>query len=282
MQETPNNIALQYYTSSSTSTDPKGSWSTSESEHPLSQSPSIGSLEVDHTEEDFNRDEMTRATGFIGKGSEITWVQQLNREIDHDHGSCPTTPRPENHANPRVAQSNYYLDDLELRCVAHLDAHEVPTHEVASRLLNAYLASVHPSFPIIGIATFMSQFQVFYNQQSLRPGNKWLAILNLMLAIGTRYTQLADPCLQHDGNEHMKYFSRAKSLSLDDQLFQPFDLQQLQVEGLASFYLLMLGHLNRYVSVFFFFFFLVKKGSPSTLGPSIYYLLIGPYADLGS
>ena len=206
---------------------------------------------------------MARATGFIGKGSEISWLHKLDREADRDRfptiassalGRGPITPsltpRPDGHGE--IALSNYHLDDLDLHCISHLDAYEVPSREVAGRLFNAYLTSVHQSYPIIGISTFASQFQAFFNQPSLKPGKKWLAILNLIFAIGARFTYLTDPVSQRDGNEHIKYFSRAKLLSLDDQLLQHPDLQQLQVEGLTSFYLLVLGHMNRYVSLLFF------------------------------
>lgn len=35
-------------------------------------------------------------------------------------------------------------------------------------------------------------------------------------------------------------------MSLEGQLLHHSDLQQLQVEGLASFYMLSSGHINRY------------------------------------
>lgn len=229
----------------------------------LSRSPSVGSFEVDHTEEDFNRDETARATGFIGKSSEITWLQKLGKEINHDceayTANAPSisdnglpspslTPRADGPSDPSVASSNYYLDDLDMPSTVQLDAYEVPSRETATKLFNAYLTSVHPSFPIIGISTFVSQFQVFFNQPSLKPGNKWLAILNLIFAIGAKYAQVTDADLQENDDDHLKYFSRARMLSLQDQLFQHPDLQQLQVEGLTSFYLLASGHINRYVS----------------------------------
>lgn len=221
----------------------------------LSRSPSIGSIEVDHTEEDFNRDELARATGFIGKTSEVNWLQKLSREVNikceaavmSENKHAPSlTPQPEGHCEPLVASLNYYLDDLEMPSSMHVDAYEVPPREVANQLFNAYLASVHPSFPIVGISTFVSQFQVYFKQPSLKPGDKWLAILNLIFAIGSKYAELTDAEFQESDDDHSVYFSRARILSLDDQLFQHSDLQQLQVEGLASFYLLASGHVNRY------------------------------------
>lgn len=245
---------------SAASTERKSSWSSSDTEPSLSRSPSIGSFEVDHTEEDFNRDETARATGFIGKGSEINWLQKIKKEVDQecepcsinapslpDHEPCSpsSAPRMEGQHDSSVASFNYYLDDLDMRSSVQLDPYEVPTRETATKLFNIYLNAVHPSFPIIGISTFVSQFQVFFNQPSLKPGKRWLAILNLIFAVGAKYSQLTDTEPQQDSDEHLKYFSRARVLSLEDQTFQHPDLQQLQVEGLASFYLLALGHVNR-------------------------------------
>jgi hypothetical protein len=233
-------------------------WGTG-TELPRSRSSSVGPFDVvDHTEEDFNRDEMARATGFIGKSSEITWLQKLSREVEEcdewpyvfDVSGLPSpsaTPRADTKGDPLVAWSNYYLDDMDLPAAVQMDIYEVPSRETATRLFNAYLTSVHPSYPIIGISTFVSQFQVFFNQPTLRPGSKWLAILNLIFAIGAKYIHLTDCEWKGREDDHHVYFSRAKALSLDDQLLHHPDLQQLQVEGLVSFYLLASGHINRYV-----------------------------------
>lgn len=216
---------------------------------------------VDHTEEDFNRDETARATGFIGKSSEITWLQKLNKEVSSegdvwppslsnggDESSLPSptlTPRPADPNDPYIAFTNYYLDDLDIPATEQVDANEVPSRETASKLLNAYLTSVHPSFPIIGISTFVSQFQVFFSQPSLKPGNKWLAILNLIFAIASKYGQLTNAEWKDGEYDHQIYFSRARALSMEDQLLHHPDLQQLQVEGLACFYMIACGHINR-------------------------------------
>lgn len=233
-----------------------------ESEPPQDSSSSPGVLgRVDHTEEDFNRDETARATGFVGRSSEIAWLQKLGKEINTEYeewliaksregdasGLPSPTPTPlvDKQVEPLVASSTYFADDLEVPQRDQVDAFEVPTRDIASKLLNAYLTSVHPSFPIIGISTFLSQFQVFFNQPSLKPGSKWLAILNLVFAIASKYGQLTDAEWVEGEDDHEIYFSRARNLCLENQFLQHPDLQQLQIEGLASFYLTASGHINR-------------------------------------
>lgn len=233
------------------------------SDRPSSRSSSVGSSdEVDHVEEDFNRDEVTRATGFIGKSSEITWLQKLGKELNHESDSRPeacsdgvqngqSSPslasRVDGRSDSPVASSSYFLDDLNIAIPAQVDPYEVPSRETAGKLFNAYLTSVHPSFPIIGISTFVSQYQLFFSQPSVKPGNKWLAILNLIFAIAARYSHLVRAEWRDHENDHQIYFARVRILSMQDQFFDHPDLQQLQVEGLASFYLLSIGQINRYV-----------------------------------
>ncbi|KAF3398432.1 Thiamine repressible regulatory protein [Penicillium rolfsii] len=232
------------------------------SEPPPDRASSPSALDgVDHTEEDFNRDETARATGFIGRSSEISWLQKLSKEVnneceewssnksneDDDNGlPSPTlTPLPEKPSDPLVASSSYYIDDLDVPKKGQVDAFSVPSRDTATKLLNAYLTSVHPSFPIIGISTFISQFQIFFSQPSLKPGNKWLAIVNLLFAIASKYGHLTDAEWKEGEDDHQVYFSRARSLSLEGQILHHPDLQQLQVEGLACFYLIASGHINR-------------------------------------
>ncbi|KAJ5901681.1 hypothetical protein N7495_002209 [Penicillium taxi] len=216
---------------------------------------------LDHTEEDFNRDETSRATGFIGKSSEITWLQNLSKEVTNEvegwsasmsnsgyNNGLPSpklTPHPENPSDPWLSSSNYYLDDLDIPAADPGDASEVPSCETATKLLNTYLTSVHPSFPIIGVSTFVSQFQVFFSQPTLNPGNKWLSILNLIFAIASKFGQLTDADWKEGEDDHEFYFGRARTLSLEGQFLRHSDLQQLQVEGLACFYMISSGHINR-------------------------------------
>ncbi|CAG8260312.1 unnamed protein product [Penicillium olsonii] len=259
--ESAPNLTLDSKTSVAAAGEPKTARNTG-SEPPPSRSLSASPPDSgDHTEEDFNRDETSRATGFIGRSSEITWLQKLSKVVNveceawpatlpnanEDNGlPSPTlTPRPDNPNDPWVVAFNYYLDDLDIPTADPSDMYGVPSRETATHLLNAFLTSVHPSFPIIGVSTFVPQFQVFFSQPSLKPGNKWLAILNLIFAIAAKFGQLTNADWREEDDDHQAYFARARALSLEDQILHHPDLQQLQVEGLTAFYLNALGHINR-------------------------------------
>ncbi|KAE8355325.1 fungal-specific transcription factor domain-containing protein [Aspergillus coremiiformis] len=211
---------------------------------------SPGSHLADHTEEDFNRDDFSRATGFIGKSSEISWLQMLSKEVDSGCEVCHpasdiSSPAMTSYCDGPIASSNYHLDDFDIPAIERLDTSELPPKDTATKLFNAYLSSVHSSFPIIGISTFASQFQAFFNNPSLKPGNRWLAILNLIFAIGAKHAHLTEAEWRRDRDDHYLYFLRARTLSLEGQFLHHSDLQQLQVEGLASFYMLSSGQINR-------------------------------------
>lgn len=227
----------------------------------LSRSPSIGSLgDTDQVEEDFNRDVSARATGFIGKSSEISWLQKLSKEVngetsrESDTASQPTktgqtspplTPNTDVQNEVLIASLNYYADHEDLPLPDDIDSHQVPSREIANRLFGAYLTSVHPSFPIIGMSTFVSQYQLFYSNATVKPGNRWLAILNLTFAIASLYSHLIHTDWEGSESDHLVYFARARILSLNYTLLDHTDLQQLQVEGLTCFYLLATGQVNR-------------------------------------
>lgn len=76
-----------------------------------------------------------------------------------------------------------------------------------------------------------------------------MAILNLIFALAARYSELAHESVDDTIHEdHVVYFSRAWKLSMSDvALLDHPNLQQVQVEGLTSFYLLSVGQINRYV-----------------------------------
>ncbi|PYH88298.1 hypothetical protein BO71DRAFT_468670 [Aspergillus ellipticus CBS 707.79] len=202
----------------------------------------------DSIQEDFNRDEISQATGFIGQSSEIVWLQTLKRELN-----CESEPSQSNELimslsvadRSLISALNYYIDDQEMPNIKPLDIFSMPSTDVAMKLYKIYLEWVHPSFPIIGISAFGSQFHAFFNTPNLKPGNKWLAILNMVFALAAKYAYISEADLKLDKNDHYSFFSKARILSMDDRLFHHSDLQQLQVEGLASLYMLARGHLNR-------------------------------------
>jgi hypothetical protein len=195
---------------------------------------------VDYTEEDFNRADRVQAMGFVGEHSEIAWLYRLKRGLDYDSSSpIKETPEP-----PAISSLNYFQDDSEISLPDDVDLAHWPLQETADRLVENYFHTVHGAFPVIGKTIFLKQYRAFYSDPSLRPGKRWLAVLNLVFAIATRHALIIDQP-QTDHGDHSVYFARAWKLSVSNDLLNHPDLQQTQVEGLAAFYLLSIGQVNR-------------------------------------
>ena len=215
---------------------------------------------VDRTEEDFTRNEVSRRTGFMGKNSEITWIQRLKEEtrigsptreseentyrqktggatpLFHEGDTGSPNPLSDNNEDFTVNQSSYHLDDFPIDAFEQVDPFELPTRELAEHLYSNYISRVHATFPLISLATFTAQFHKIISQPSSRPGNKWLAILNMIFAISAQYSHLVQEDWRGDDRSHIIFFTRARLLTgVESVLYEHPDLQVVQIFGLIGF-----------------------------------------------
>jgi hypothetical protein len=186
--------------------------------------------------------------GFVGGPSELSWIHDLNRAIEKDatflKANAPN--QAENNNAPTLSKVSYFLDDQELTMDENIDPYNRPPPDIAERLLHLFFFTVHPSFPIIAKISFMQQTASYYSQPHLRPTKKWLAILNLVFALAAKYAYLVPELRMNYMDSPMVYFARAWKLSsIDNQLIDHPNLQQVQIEGLTAFLLMAIGHINR-------------------------------------
>lgn len=212
----------------------------------------MGSLDaIDLVEEDLNRNEKTRATGYFGKNSEVAWMQKLENEAKHrshrgiqdnDPASQCSGGRPD----VPISLMSYYLDDLDVPMFHEVDPSAVPSKHLADKYFSAYMLVFHPSFNVVRRKTFTSQYVRFISEPSnIRPPRKWLAVLNMVFAIGCHYCRLTGDDVGDD-RDSLTFLARARKLSLtENALFEHSDLQQVQVEFLVAFYMLARGQVNR-------------------------------------
>ncbi|KAL4814374.1 fungal-specific transcription factor domain-containing protein, partial [Aspergillus spinulosporus] len=200
---------------------------------------SVGSLdEVDTLTEDPNRTEESRAAGYIGKESEIAWMQKLETE------ACKMGGGQEKGTEESIAAMSYHVDNLSLSDPAPVDPRLLPPQPWAARLVKIYFSSIAPSFPLLNRTLFMSQFEAAYSD-SAHPTSKWLAVLNLVFAISAKYYQLAEPLAGRDVDDHV-FLSRALSLRSSHHLvLDHADLHHVQIDLLLAIYYLASGQVNR-------------------------------------
>lgn len=129
----------------------------------------VGSnADLDLVDEDLLDDESARATGFIGKASEIQWIRKLHMhgiEQSHDGPYGPPGQNTEAAAERLAAlrrrqekyptslmqtsKASFYLDDEEFNVELDLDPLELPPFEIAEKLLQTYMESCHAYFPFL-------------------------------------------------------------------------------------------------------------------------------------
>lgn len=203
-----------------------------------------------------NRDTESRATGYMGKNSEISWLRRLDeaessKQSRESDSQSPTAAKAKASEEPNpfsLSSFSYHLDNAHL---SHqmpgysTEPFVLPAKEVAAKLLQVYLESVQSFFPIIRKQLFVQQFETLYSQSTSHPGERWLAVLNLVFAIGSKYCRLTQPNLPQELHPEV-FFSRAKALSIGENvIYEHADLQQIQAETLMAFYFLSTGQINR-------------------------------------
>lgn len=244
----------------------------------------IGSTgSMDHIREEPNRSNSAYPTGYMGKNSEVAWIQRVAQQLAREAAEpsrtlVPPPPRARSTGSQKsrsetsgmsaknyvdsvaLATKNddeyqfetptYHLDDLAVSIAGgQINPFYLPPKETADELLHAFFSTVYPTFPIVLKKLFMAQYDAFF--QSFFPpasSKRWLAMLNLMFAIGSLYGRLTNADWKEESEiEHLKYFSRARVLSLDEgSILEVPDLQQVQVVGLAAIYLIASNQTNRY------------------------------------
>lgn len=204
-------------------------------------SPSFYSSIAGHPEEDPGCDGSAQATVVVGGHSEVTWLHRLKCELSQENVEDHVTHLE----RTTISSVSYVQDEAGLVILQDTNLSKRPPKHIADQLIDSYFQNVHPLFPIVEKEAFQKQYRAFYSGSSVRYGDRWLSIFNLVLAIATRHSFLAGSfaTLEHDGHE--LYFSRGWRLNKNDHaiLNQP-DLQEVQVEGLTALYLFSVGQLD--------------------------------------
>lgn len=219
---------------------------------------------------------------FFGASSPIAWIRRVREQLDARSIApmpgrplvtaadaivrnpvwgpparpLPLSPEPgvgvypanvDVNVNINVKPDDFAYDagPLQLPALGPLEELVLPPKPVADLLMDAYLATMHPSFPLLWTSRFMPMYEACYDFYGPPSTGRRRAILNVVFALGAVYSSLARAgwCDEHD---HRRFFARATTLGLEDSVFWiTTDLEQVQLAGLASLYLIAAGQVNR-------------------------------------
>ncbi|CAK38149.1 uncharacterized protein An03g01760 [Aspergillus niger] len=206
----------------------------------ISSSSSMGSLDdIDTVDIDVNRDRQSRSTGFVGKGSEIAWLQRLHAEVGGLER--PGTEQHVKHDKGSLASLNYHLDNLVIAEPSYSDLNAMPPKPWADQLLHTYFSFIHPTFPLLLKPLFYQQYENAFRNRLSAPQQSWLVIFNLVNAIGAKHFQLRQEHWDEDVDDRI-FLSRAIALNAKHNTILDYvDLQQVQIRMLLALYYLVAG-----------------------------------------
>lgn len=212
---------------------------------------------LDLLDEDLHVNDRARATGFVGKNSEVQWLRSAALAQPERMDEDPSVfQRRGSYApgfgNEQISSYSFWADSENVDIDFFVDPHDLPQLDVAERLLGLYMSKVHDSFPILPRKTFEDQFRKYFaalaNGNAPRLSPKWQAILNLVFAIGAKYSHLSKASWRADARDHLIYQTRARTFGLNDTTITHHpDVPQIQSLGLLAFYWLSVGQVSRYV-----------------------------------
>lgn len=197
--------------------------------HPPAASHAHASIDLEKglalLDEDLLRSRKSRSTGYVGQGSGVQWLRSLQDQLKPE-GSDPQTVSDNSNVVERssaqnpgpsisVTDASFYLDADSAEWDVDVDAYEMPPEEIAFKLFECYRQTVHKSFPILPLQ-FEDQLRRYFEAVKLgRPftvPDRWLAILNIVFAIGARYSHLINAEWRGEDRDHLLYMMRSISL----------------------------------------------------------------------
>ncbi|KAA8913668.1 hypothetical protein FN846DRAFT_82332 [Sphaerosporella brunnea] len=206
--------------------------------------------------EDINTLSINNPNGFMGRGSEVSWLKLLRHELNIDDNKENEHLREIRRMKGDAVELNgpidmvgvtYHLDDIDLSLDGsnvQIDPYLIPPKPIADTLVSAYFCTVHPLVPIISKPEFMAIYNRLNTEGPMVLSRHDLMVINLVFAAGGR-------CLETLGRDpqwpHMECFNRARVLGALDGgvLFGIPMLHDVQAMGLTGLYLLGSKHTNR-------------------------------------
>ncbi|KAK7178420.1 hypothetical protein DPSP01_014092 [Paraphaeosphaeria sporulosa] len=207
---------------------------------------------LNRVDENLHETDQARATGFVGPNSEVQWLRSflLLERGDSDMATSEQSSSANTANNEQVSTVTFYLDSKSMDLELNVDPYELPRADVAEHLVKIYMENVRDSFPILPRKPFQDQCRRYF--EALRHGSapklsaKGQAILNLVFAIGAKYSDFIKADWRADEGDHLICKARASALAWNETTIRQHpDLPQIQVAGLLAFYHLSVGQVSQ-------------------------------------
>jgi hypothetical protein len=191
------------------------------------------------------------ASGFIGKMSEITWIQRAREHISNPPQGAEYAVLPKVGLSLSATQDcNYFMDDHNVLAVDEDYVNELdrPPLETAAILSESYFHALQGAFHFVGRDDFLKTLHTFPHQDERLQWSqrRWLALANIVWAIGSKWLQISKLDYLHRSDSHLVYYARARRLGLDHRIMLDHpDIERVQALGIVAFYLFLNGSIAR-------------------------------------
>ncbi|CAN9149101.1 unnamed protein product [Alternaria alternata] len=169
--------------------------------------------------------------GFLGQISEAQWLQNLRSRTQAvetvlvDSGDSATqlshAPSPIFDALPtpmsasplqQISPTNFYLDDEDIKLTNCGNPFDLPQEHTAALLFQCYARTIQGSFPILPVTIEQELHQYYtllHTGQAIHYPQRWFALVNLVFAIGAKFSHLIQADWRAEDLDHVVYSSRA-------------------------------------------------------------------------
>jgi hypothetical protein len=191
------------------------------------------------------------ASGFVGKMSEMAWIQRTWEHLVDPPLKANDVPRPEiDRPLAALKDFTYFMDDTNVLAIDedHINEQLCPPKETAVILSEAYFHALQGAFHFVGRDNFLSSLSSFPQQNSTLnwTQRRWLALANLVWAVGSKWLQISKLDHIYRADTHLVYYARARRLGLDHRvMFDHPDIERVQAMGILAFYLFINGSIAR-------------------------------------
>jgi hypothetical protein len=143
-------------------------------------------------------------TSYLGQICEVHWLRGLKTRL-----------QGYNSPQPRLSETNFHLDDDGIQLLHQDNPFHMPPENLATVLAQCYFQTVHAVFPLIS-SDVEDQLQIYYTSMlkghDVQYSQRWYAIINLILAIGARFSRLINAEWYTNPLDESLYISRACQL----------------------------------------------------------------------